>query len=90
MGAAICANTGRRRRPRGKNCRATLDHFPRWSRLGKVGGCARGGIRLTFGDANGALRGCLGQTEAPGRLGSALKLQKLGGKQLRGHRVRKP
>ena len=64
--------------------------FPRWSRRGKVGGCARGGIRLTFGDANGALRGCLGQTEAPGRLGSALKLQKLGGKQLRGHRVRKP
>jgi hypothetical protein len=45
---------------------------------------------FNFGDANGALRGCLGQTEAPGRLGSALKLQKLGGKQLRGHRVRKP
>ena len=30
----------------------------------------------------------MGETEAPGRLRSALKLQKLSGKQLRGHHVK--
>ena len=52
-------------------------------------------LQVTLGttaceSTNAAANIFLGQTEAPGRLGSALKLQKLGGKQLRGHRVRKP
>jgi len=41
-----------------------------------------------LGDDNRALGSCLGETEAPGRLRSALKLQKLSGKQLRGHHVK--
>ena len=61
-----------------------------WRRLprGKVGGYARAGVQLTLGDDNRALGSCLGETEAPGRLRSALKLQKLSGKQLRGHHVK--
>ena len=55
---------------------------------GKVGDYARAGVQLTLWDDNRALGSCMGETEAPGRLRSALKLQKLSGKQLRGHHVK--